>query len=184
MMADYGVEGHAVSVQGLRGFGLGLEAGGQGEVAGVDYAVDGFEKGGFKDGGQLADVTGPVVLEEADKGAGAEDDGALLVAGADAVKEGLGERGDVFAAQAQGWNGEADGGETEGEVRHEEALTGHLAERGLRGGEQDGAAGGTVLEGLEDAEERALAGRGEEIDAIEIGEAGEGGRVGVGYQPL
>ena len=74
--------------------------------------------------------------------------------------------------------------ETEGEVGHEEALTGHLAERSLRGGEQDGAAGGTVLESLEDAEEEALAGRGEEIDAIEIGEAGEGGGVGVGYQPL
>ena len=86
---------------GWGGFGLGVEAGGQGEVAGADDAVYGFEKGGFKDGGELADVAGPVVLEEAGEGAGAEDDGALLIAGADAVEQGLGERGDVFAAHAQ-----------------------------------------------------------------------------------
>ena len=81
-------------------------------------------------------------------------------------------------------NGEADGGETEGEVGHEQALTGHLAQRGLRGGEQDGAAGRTILERLEYAEQQALAGRGEQVDAIEIGEAGEGGGIGVGDQPL
>jgi hypothetical protein len=82
--------------------GLGLEAGGKGEVAGPDDAVDGFEEGGFKDAGQLADVAGPVVLEETDEGAGAEEHGALLVAGADAVEEGLGEGGDVFAALRRG----------------------------------------------------------------------------------
>ncbi len=54
----------------------------------------------------------------------------------------------------------------------------------MRRGKKDGTAGGTVLKGLEDAQEKALAGRGEEIDAIEIGEAGEGGGVGVGYQPF
>ncbi len=54
----------------------------------------------------------------------------------------------------------------------------------MRRGEQDGAAGRTVLEGLEDAEEQALAGRGEQVNAIEIGEAGKGGGIGVGYQPF
>jgi hypothetical protein len=90
----------------------------------------------------------------------------------------------MSSRRCAGGNGEADGGETEGEVGHEQALAGHLAQRRLRGGEQDGAAGGTVLEGLEDAEEQTLAGRGEQVDAVEIGEAGEGGGVGVGNQPL
>ena len=36
--------------------------GGQSEVAGKDDAVVGFEKGGFKDAGKLADIAGPVVL--------------------------------------------------------------------------------------------------------------------------
>jgi hypothetical protein len=163
---------------------LGLKASGKGKVAGSDDAVDGFKEGGFKDGGQLADVAGPVVLEETGERAGAEDYRALLVAGADAVEEGLGEGGDVFAAHAQRWDGEADRGETEGEVGHEEALAGHLAERGLRGGEDNGAAGGTVLECLEDAEKQTLAGRGEEVNAVEIGEAGKGGGVSIGNQPL
>ncbi len=169
--------------------GLGLRrtvvvGSGEGEVFGTDDAVGGFEECGFKDGGEFADVAGPVVLQEAGERAGAEEDGALLVAEADALEEGLGERGDVFAAQAQGRNGEADGGEAEGEVGDKQALTGHLAKRGLRGGEEDGASGGAVLEGFEHAQKQALAGRGEKIDAVEEGEAGEGGGVGVGDQPL
>ena len=166
------------------GLSCGLGFGGKDEVAGEDDAVVGFEERGFKDAGELADVAGPVVLEEAGEGAGAEEHGALLIAGADAVEQGLGERGDVFAALAQGRNGEADGGEAEGEVGEKQSLTGHLAERSLRGGEEDGAAGRAILEGAEDAEEQALAGRGEQIDAVEIGEAGEGGGIGVGGQPL
>ena len=67
-----------------------LEAGGDGQVTGTDYAVDGFKECGFKDGGEFADVAGPVVLEEAGECAGAEDYGALLIAGADAVEDGLG----------------------------------------------------------------------------------------------
>ncbi len=43
---------------------------------------------------------------------------------------------------------------------------------------------GAVLKGFEDAEKQTLAGRGEQVDAIEIGEADEGGGVGVGYQPF
>ena len=78
--------------------------------------LTGFEQGGFEDGGEFANVAGPVVLEEAGEGAGAERDGALLVAGADAVEQGLGEWGDVFAAWAQRWDGEANGAEAEGEV--------------------------------------------------------------------
>jgi len=50
----------------------------------------------------------------------------------------------------------------------------------LRRGEENGAAGGAVLEGFEDTEEEALSGRGEEVDAVEEGEAGEGGGVGIG----
>ena len=158
--------------------------GGQGEVAGEDDAVVGFEERGLKDAGEFADVAGPVVLEEAGERAGSEEHGALLIAGADAVEQGLGERGDVFAALAQRRNGEADGGEAEGEVGEQESLTGHLAQRRLRGGEQDGAAGRTILKGAENAEQQSLARRGEQVDAVEIGEAGEGGGIGVGGQPL
>ena len=162
----------------------GLEAGGQGQVVGADDAVDGFEERGFKDGGQLADVARPVVLEEAGERAGAEDDGALLIEGADAVEQRLGEDGDVFAALAQRGNGKADGGEAEGQVGQQEALSGHLAQRSLGGGQQDEAAGRAVLERLEHAQQQALAGRGEQVHAIEIGEAGEGGGIGVGDQPF
>jgi hypothetical protein len=108
------------------------EGGGNGEVEGADGAVLGFEEGGFEDACEFADVAGPGVLEEAGERAGAEDDGALLVAAAEAFEEALGDGGDVFAALAQGWDGEPDGGEAIGEVGHEQALAGHLAERGLR----------------------------------------------------
>jgi hypothetical protein len=40
------------------------------------------------------------------------------------------------------------------------------------------------LEGLEDAEEQALSGRGEEVDAVEIGEAAEGGGIELSGEPL
>ena len=111
-------------------------------------------------------------------------DGALLIAGADAVKEELNERGDVFTALAKRRDGKANRSEAKREVGKEQSLTGHLAQRSLRGGEQDSAAGRTVLKVFEDAEEQALAGRGEKVDAIEIGEAGEGGGIGVGGEPL
>src|SRR5271157_3277956 len=114
MVLDDGVEGEVFDSRGRRGGEKRFGLGGDGEVFGADDAVDGIEQGGFKDAGELAYVTGPVVLEEAGHGSGAEGDGALLVAGADAVEQGLGEGGDVFAALAQGRNGEADGGEAEG----------------------------------------------------------------------
>ena len=44
--------------------------------------------------------------------------------------------------------------------------------------------GGTVLERLEHAQQQTLARRGEQVHAIQIGEAGEGGRIGVGDQPF
>jgi len=47
------------------------------------------------------------------------------------VRGGTGPGGDVFAAQAERGHGEADGGEAEGEVGHEETLAGHLAQRGM-----------------------------------------------------
>ena len=115
---------------------------------------------------------------------GPRSDRALLIAGADAVEQGLGERGNVFAALAQRGNGKADGGEAEGQVGQQQPLAGHLAQRGLRGGKQHGAARRAVLQRLENAQQQALAGRGEQVDAIEIGEAGEGGGIGVGDQPL
>ena len=150
----------------------------EGEVAGADDAVDSFEEGGFKNAGEFADVSRPVVLEEASEGAGSEHDGALLVAVAESFEEGLGEGSDVFAALAQGWNGEANGGEPEGEVGHDQTLSGELAQRRFRRGKDDGAAGCAILEGFEDAEEESLAGRGEQVDAVEVGEAGERGGVG------
>ena len=54
----------------------------------------------------------------------------------------------------------------------------------MRRGEQNGAAGWAILESAEHGEEQALAGRGEKIDAIEVGEAGECGRIAVCRQPL
>ena len=59
-----------------------------------------------------------------------------------------------------------------------------MAQGGLRGGQHHGAAGGAVLHGFENAEEQALARRREQVNAIEIGEAGKGGRIGVGDQPF
>jgi hypothetical protein len=184
VLLDDGVEGQVVRMgDGVRLRGA-IVVVGQGKVFGADDAVGGLEEGGFEDGGEFANVAGPAVLEESGEGAGAEEDRALLVAEADALEEGLGEGGDVFATQAQGRNGEANGGEAEGEVGEQETLAGHLAERSLRGGEENGAAGGAVLESFEDTEEEALSGRGEEVDAVEEGEAGEGGGVGVGDEPL
>jgi len=184
VMADHGVEREVVDVSGGVEFGEEFVIGGEGEVVWADNSVVGFEERGFEDGGKFAHVAGPVVLEEAGKSAGTEDDGALLIALADAIEQGLGEGSDVFSAQAQGGDGEADSGEAKCEVGQQLALTGHLAERSLRGGENDGAAGGTVLEALEDAEQEALSGRGEEVDAIEISKAGQGGWIGVGDEPL
>jgi hypothetical protein len=185
VVADDGVEGEIVRAGdglGLGGRGEGVV--GQGEIGGADDAVGGLEERGLEDARELAHIAGPGVLKEAGEGAGAEDDVALLIAGGDALEQGLGERGDVFAALAQGRNGEADGGEAEGEVGHEQALTGHLAKRRFRRGDENGAAGRAVLQGFEDAEEQALSGRGEEVDAVEIEEAGEGGGVGIGGEPL
>jgi len=124
------------------------------------------------------------VLEEPGEGAGSEDHGALLIAGAKAVEEELGERGDVFATLAQRRNGEANGCEAKGEVGKKQSLTGHLAQRGLRRSRARRAAGRAILKILEDAEEQALSGRGEKVDAIEIREAGEGRGIGVGSEPL
>lgn len=124
------------------------------------------------------------MLEQAGERAGAEHDVTLLIAGGDPLKESLGERCDVFAPLAQRRNSEADGGETEGEVWHEQALAGHLTQRRFRGDGEDGAARRTILERFEDAEKQTLPGRGEEIDAVEIEEAGHGGGVGVGGEPL
>ena len=78
----------------------------------------------------------------------------------------LGERGDVFAALSQGRNGEADGGEAEGQVGQNEPLTNHLPQRRLRGGEQDGAARRPVLKPLENAQEQSLAGGRQQIHSV------------------
>ncbi len=158
--------------------------GGKVEVFGANDAVDRFEKRGLEDGGQFADVAGPGVLEQACERAGAESDGALPIAGADSFQQRLGERGDVFAAHAEGRNDEADSAEAKGQVGQKQALAGHLAQRGLRGGEQDGAAGRAVLQGFQNAEEQALSGRGEQVDAVKIDEAGQGGGIGVSDQPF
>ena len=108
VVTDDGVEREVFRIDG----GLGnlrrgsFLAAGQVKVFGADDAIDGFEESGFKDRGQFADVAGPGVLEEAGERAGAEQDRALLIAGAETVEETLSERGDVFAAQAQGGTGQ------------------------------------------------------------------------------
>ena len=184
VMLNDGVEVEGVGVRGRQELRRGFKAGGEGQVAGADDAVAGFEESGFEDGGQLAHVSRPTVLQEAGQRAGRHEDRALLIARADAVQQSLGQRGDVFAALAQRGNGKADGGEPEGQVGQQEALRGHLAQRGLRGGEQDRAARRTVLQRFEHAEQQTLAGRGEQVHAVQVSEAGEGGRVGVGDQPF
>ncbi len=185
VVADDGVEGEVLRPgDGLRLGGRGEGVVGESKIDGADDAVGGLEERGLKDARKLADIAGPGVLEETGEDARSEDDVALLIAGGDALEERLGERGDVFAALAQGRNGEANGGEAEGEVGQEEALAGHVAKRRFRRGDEDGAAGRAVLQGFEDAEEQALAGRGEEVDAVEVEEAGHGGGVGVGGEPL
>jgi hypothetical protein len=56
------------------------------------------------------------VLEKAGERAGSEKDGALLIAGADAVEEELDERGDIFAALAERRDGKANRSEAKCEV--------------------------------------------------------------------
>ena len=184
VMLNDGVEVEGVAVHGRLERRRGFEAGGQGEIVGADGSVAGFEQSGFKHGGELAHVSRPVVLQEAGERAGRHKDRALLIARADAVKHSLGQRGDVFAAHTQRRNSKADGGEAEGEIGQQETLRGHLAQRGLRGCEQDGAASRTVLERLEKAKQKALARRGEQVNTVEISEAGERGGVSVSDQPF
>ena len=94
VMANDGVEGEVAGARGRMraeaGIGLGVEEGlrafGERQVGGTDDAVIGFEQGVFEYARKLAHVSGPAMLEEASEDAGAEDDGALLVAGADAVE--------------------------------------------------------------------------------------------------
>ncbi len=161
VVADDGVEGEVVRPgDGLRLGGRGGGMVGQREIEGADDAVGGLEERGFENAGELADIAGPGVLKESGEGAGSENDVALLIAGGDPFEQGLSERGDVFAALAQGRNGEADGGETEGEVGEEYSLAGHVTKRGFGGSDEDGAAGRAILQGFEDAEEQTLAGRG------------------------
>jgi hypothetical protein len=132
VLMDNGIEGKVVGTDGGVGLrGTVVVGSREGEVFGSDDSVGSLEECGFEDGGEFADVAGPVVLQEASERAGTEEDGALLVAEADALEEGLGEWGDVFAAQAQGRNGEANGCEAESEVGDKQALTGHLTKRSL-----------------------------------------------------
>ena len=184
VVLDDGVERQVDGVEDGPGRGRRFGLGGDGEVFGADDAILGLKERALDDAGELADVAWPVVLEEPGERAGSEGNGALLVAGADAVEEGLGEGGDVFFALAEGRHGETHGGETEGEVGHEKALGGHLAERDLGRGDKNGAAGRAILEGFENAEEESLAGRGEQVDAVEVDESGHDGRVGLVDQPL
>lgn len=129
MVADDGIEGQVLRAR--DGMRLGGRGGvvGEGEIGGADDAVGGLEKRGFQNARELAHIAGPGMLEQAGERAGAEHDVTLLIAGGDALEESLGEGCDVFAPLAQGRNSEADGGETEGEVRHEQALAGHLTQR-------------------------------------------------------
>lgn len=131
VMTDDGVEGKAVGLAGRALVELNVGFDGQGKIAREDDAVVSLEECGFEDAGEFADVAWPVVLKEPGEGAGTEEHGALLIAGADAVKQGLGERSDVFAALTQRRNGEADRGEAEGEVGEKKSLTCHLPQRCL-----------------------------------------------------
>jgi hypothetical protein len=84
VLVDDGVEGEVFGVD--RGVGLwgAVFAGGEGEVFRSDDAVRCFEEAIFEDGGEFADVSGPVVLEESAEGTWAEEDRPLLVTEADA----------------------------------------------------------------------------------------------------
>ena len=185
-MLNDGVQVESVRVHSrtLMQLGGGFKAGGESQVVGADDAIDGLQQGGFEDGGQLAHVSRPTVLEQTGQSAGSHEDGALLVAGANAVQQGLCQGGDVFAALAQGWDAKADGGEAEGQIGQHQALGGHLAQRGLGGGQQDGASLRTVLEGFKYTQQQTLTGRGEQVHTIQIGETRQGGRIGVGNQPF
>jgi len=142
MMLDDGVEIEAVGAHhGLLHILRGFQAAGQGQVVGADDAVDGFEQGGFEDGGQLTHVAGPVVLQKAGECAGSKGHGALLIADAEPVEQELGQWSNIFAALAQRRNSEADGGQAEREIGKKKSLASHLPQRGLRRGKQDGAAG-------------------------------------------
>ena len=120
------------------------------------------------------------MLKKAGQSALGEDGGRLLVAAADAVDERLGDGGDVFAVLAQGEHRKPDGGQAEGEIGQEVALTGELAQRGVRRDQEKEArsAGWIVrapaLERFNEVEEQTLTRGGEQIDAVEVESAGEG----------
>ena len=95
----------------------------------------------------------------------------------------LGKRSDIFAALAKRRNSESHSGEPEGKIGHKEPPSRHLAQRSFRGGHARRARR-TILHGLQNAEKQPLAGRCEQIDAIEIDEPCEHCRIGLGDQPL
>ena len=98
VMADDGVEGEAFRLVGGLLAELSFRFRGQGKIAGKDDAIVGFEECSFKNAGEFANISWPVVLKETRQGSRAHEYGALLVAGTNAVEQGLGERGNVFAA--------------------------------------------------------------------------------------
>lgn len=105
---------------------------------------------------------------------------------ADAVDEGLGEWGDVFAVIAQRWQGEARCGEPECKVGDEAALSGKLPKRNVCRDEQKDSRqpAGFILEHFDQAEQQRLASGGQQIYAIEVEGAGGNCSVGLCGEPF
>uniref|UniRef100_E6QK99 Uncharacterized protein n=1 Tax=mine drainage metagenome TaxID=410659 RepID=E6QK99_9ZZZZ len=146
VMEDNGVEGEVVGQRRRVGDGLaegertGRTVGqietGRNKTGGSEDAGGGFENGGFEDGREFSDVARPGVLEQSLERTLGECGRGLLVAATDAVDERLGDGRDVLAVFAQGWQREADGRETEGEIGQEQTLAGELAQRSMGGDHQ------------------------------------------------
>ena len=108
------------------------------------------------------------------EGSWGEDGCGLLVTAADAVDESLSYGGDIFAMFAEGWNGETDGGEAEGEIRQEETFAGELPQGGVsRYEKKEALCRRFALQNLDEIEQQALAGGGKQIDAVQVEGSGE-----------
>lgn len=169
--ADHFVEREGAAVLDGIVVDCGFASNWHGKITGADDVAVGFQQARFKYAGQLAHVARPGMLQKTSQRAGAQLHRTMLIATADAIEQRLRDGRNVFAAHAQRGNGKTNGGETEGEIGQQQPLAGHLAQRGLRRGNQQNAGGWMVLQMLEHVEQQALAGRRKQVYAIEVCES-------------
>jgi hypothetical protein len=139
MAMNDGIECHVIRGLGKgmgsrRGWRSGFEVGLKIEiqVRRTDDAGRRVQDRGFEDRSEFTNIARPCVLKKTGQSALGKHCSWLLIAAADAIDKRLGDGGDVFAVFAQWGYRKPDGGQAEGEVGQELALTGELALRCVR----------------------------------------------------